>query len=173
MNNSNIQEIYDVKPNDKFFYRNFNFSKLNESQECLIESNPTIFIALLNICSENLKKGEWADENLNQSKTNIEALLKIVNSIVVENSTNKTFDKVGIYNFFDKNVNYLGDESVVSSDISSLAKKILSVNTAGKPSHICSVFMKLLTLVDEQYSSYFNKDSSAVKNRFGKLLTFN
>lgn len=174
MNNSNIEEIYEIKTNDKFFFRNFNFTKLNKSQESLIESNPTIFIALINICSENLKKGEWADEDLNSAKTNIEALLKLVNSISTENASSKTYDRVGLYNYFDKNVNYIGDESVFSngSDISLLAKKILSVNTAGKPSHISDVLMKLLTLVDEQYQNYFSKDSSAVKERYGKIIYF-
>lgn len=174
MNNSNIEEIYEIKPNDKLFFRNFNFSKLNKSQESLIESNPTIFIALINICSENLKKGEWAEEDLNASNTNIEALLKLVNSITTENSRLKTYDRVALYNYFDKNVNYIGDESVLSNskDISLLAKKILSVNTAGKPSHISDILMKLLTLVDDQYKSYFSIDSAAVKERYGKFIAY-
>lgn len=165
----NIEEIYGIKPNDKFFFRHFNFNKLNQSQESMIESNPTIFIALVNACAENLKKGDWADNDLNSSKTNIEALLKLVSSISNENSKEKVYDKFFIYNYYDKQVNYIGDENLVSSEkVSTLAKKILSINSGGKPSHIVEVMMKLLTFVDDQYPNYFSKNSNSVKERFGK-----
>ncbi len=173
MSNSNMQEIYEVNPNDKYFYRHFDLLKLNKSQEGFVESNPTILIALLNICSENLKKGDWAEENLNLSKTNIEALLRLLNSVTQENLSNKTFDKISVYNYFDRTVNYLGDESLVSNDINSLAKKILSINSGGKPSHICDVLMKLLTHIDEQYQYFFSKDSVAAKSRYGKISLLN
>lgn len=169
--NSDLKEYFNINPNNKYYFRSFNFQKLLQERMDKLEENPTIFIALINNCVDNIKKSDWEDPEANAYRTNIEAILSIVHSITKYNKESKikSFNKTLIYNYSDKNVQYMGDENIVADEdnVKSLAQKILSNNT--KSSNICSVLEKLLISIDDNYSSYFGSYSKSIHSRHRKL----